>query len=345
MLNMPLARHLFHRVFLGRLDFERAAHSQWMLSPEEEARSPSAVYMDGQLDRVVGVTSETTREQEWRRILGGVVTHAASMAYLFRRVDLRDGHIYARRWKHSLAQRRASPFANGRPTHVDRAALCCSYIGNRYFGHWLTDDLPLSLAAAELACPIRNEVSLTPHQQEYSQLLRVSPAHIAAASIDELIVLIDHSQGSSKRRRYQELRRRLRGDVAKSGGEGVMILRGNSGVSRQLLNEDAIAEKLSSRGFVIVDPTKESARSMLERLLDARVVVGVEGSHLAHALYALRDGGAYLVIQPPYRFNNVFKDYADCLGMRYAFVVGKRAGDGFTASPDEVERTLDLLGC
>lgn len=61
----------------------------------------------------------------------------------------------------------------------------------------------------------------------------------------------------------------------------------------------------------------------------ARIAIAVEGSSLMHALLMMPERAALLTIQPPQRFNNVLKGYADALGLRYAFTVADVARDGF----------------
>jgi hypothetical protein len=75
----------------------------------------------------------------------------------------------------------------------------------------------------------------------------------------------------------------------------------------------------------------------------ARLVVGVEGSHMLHALYAICDGGSVCLMQPPNRFNNVMKDYADCLNLQYGFTIGLQEADGFTIEVEKLKRVLDKL--
>jgi capsular polysaccharide biosynthesis protein len=124
----------------------------------------------------------------------------------------------------------------------------------------------------------------------------------------------------------------------------VFLCRGSDGELRQLANQTALAEMLAGMGFDIIDLATTDALSIARRSLGARIVVGVEGSHLSHALYSMADGGAFLVIQPPDRFALPYKEYADRLGLRFGFVVGSAAETGFTVDLDEMARMLDRLG-
>jgi hypothetical protein len=84
-------------------------------------------------------------------------------------------------------------------------------------------------------------------------------------------------------------------------------------------------------------------QEIVDHLAGARVVMGVEGSHLCHALYAMAEGGGLCVLQPPNRFTCINKDFADCLGLRYAFLTGTEAAAGFRVEVKDLNRLLDKL--
>jgi capsular polysaccharide biosynthesis protein len=92
-----------------------------------------------------------------------------------------------------------------------------------------------------------------------------------------------------------------------------------------------------------VDPDLTSAGQIAAAIHNARLVVGIEGSHLAHAIYAIADGGTLLAIQPPNRFNNVFKDIADAMALRYAFIVGAPVPGGFEVEVDRLDRLIATI--
>ena len=122
----------------------------------------------------------------------------------------------------------------------------------------------------------------------------------------------------------------------------VYLRRGKSAERRELVNEDEIAERLLQVGASVLQMEETPTESIIEYLLGAEVVIGVEGSQLCHAVHTLREGGAIVVIQPPFRFYNAHKDWADALGMKYGFVVGDPAENGFELDPDDLLRTIDL---
>ena len=54
----------------------------------------------------------------------------------------------------------------------------------------------------------------------------------------------------------------------------------------------------------------------------------------------MADQGGILTLQPPYRFNNIYKEYADCLEMKYGFIVGEQVEDGFQINLDRLDQLL-----
>jgi capsular polysaccharide biosynthesis protein len=111
-----------------------------------------------------------------------------------------------------------------------------------------------------------------------------------------------------------------------------------------MFNEIELAEHLRERrGFRILDVTRDDVPTIVAGCAGARVVIGVEGSNLAHGLITMQTGGALVTLQPPDRFSGVLKRTTDMAGMDFAFVVGQAEPGGFRVDPVEVERTLDLL--
>ena len=128
-----------------------------------------------------------------------------------------------------------------------------------------------------------------------------------------------------------------------SGARGAYLRRRGHGATRVLENEAELEELLTAEGFLVVDPQAESLSSLWQKLAGAPIVVGVEGSHLAHGLFTMRDRGALVCIQPPRRFNNVFKDYTDCLGLTYGFVLAEESAGGFQLRGEDLMSTIELV--
>ncbi len=327
--------------------FDAVATSRRELYPASESVAAPAIYLPDTMSRVTGLWTDTQDEHMWKiereRIAGGVSHHHAVEVLEFRDVKLHEGFLYAGGAKSQLEPRRQSlkPMPKDAP-HLSQASLGCTLFGNRYFGHFLIDDIPLSMLAQRFAPPIRTGMALSAHQQSYAAKLGLQTQSYASAHIEHLQTFIDFGQGPYKRERYQALRRALLKDVAPSGYRGAMILRGTSGVLRRMADEAEFADFLAGQGFVIVDPLRMSLDEIVRTLCGVDVVVGVEGSQLLHAPWAMSDKGTLLVLQPPFRFNNVNKNYTDCLGQKYGFVIGHPKDDGFVIDQDEFKKVLDM---
>ncbi|MCC5869123.1 MAG: glycosyltransferase family 61 protein [Gammaproteobacteria bacterium] len=341
--NSPRISYLFSRLLNKRKSISALGEKIWELSPGYREATRPAIMLPGQLDLVTGLQEETNIELEHQRVLGGSVYHAPTRATRIRRVALRGAYLYHRSLKVQLGW--ASERALVRPAcRIAKGAVACTVSGSRYFGHWLTDDASLAILAAQFAPAISIERPKFYHQVGYEALFDLRVSSYESADFDSIHVFEDFSQTENKRVRYELMRSRVRQELQHPvGAEGVMLLRGRTGISRVLQNEAEIAELCSCFGWRVLDPAAMSIPELLEQMLDARIVIGVEGSHLAHAVYALRGGGVIFALQPPYRFNNVLKNYADCLGFHYALVVGESVPGGFRICPDSFERTLDLI--
>lgn len=349
MLPIPLQWRVL-RLLKGRRTYQETADQQWVLHPRETSLTRRAIYRSEDLDRVTAVHPETTYQHELGRIRGGRVEHMATTVYRLRQAHFLHGYIYHGAMRHCLVTTKEHLFPSLTTEQIERAALACTFVGLRYFGHFMTDDLTLALAAESLAQPITVPQPLTAHQIEYRNLFGIHPLPVAQAQCQELLLIEDVGQNRFKRKRYEVMRSRLQqfSSATSSGSSsatsrGVMFLRGASGVRRLLVNESEVAAFLKQQGFAVLDAETLSVAEIVRQTLGAKIVVGVEGSQLVHGLFAMAEGGTMLTLQPPDRFNNVHKDYTDCLDMNYAFVVGNPEPNGFSINIEDLAKTLDHL--
>uniref|UniRef100_A0A832H426 Glycosyltransferase family 61 protein n=1 Tax=Oscillatoriales cyanobacterium SpSt-402 TaxID=2282168 RepID=A0A832H426_9CYAN len=338
----PLKQRVL-RLIQGRKTYQAVCDRQWTLAPGVRSTHPPAIYLNRELDKVTAVPSTTTYAAELKRIQGGTVEHDATTAYQLHNVHFLNGYVYQGAMKHVLVTSKESFLSQGLTKTISDAALACTWVGNQFFGHWLVDDLTLTLAAQQLATAITVEKPFTHHQTQYSTLFNIQSLPVRQAFCKNFIIVDDTGQNQFKQERYQTLRTKLKQHVLAPPHPGVMFLRKTTGVSRSLVNETAIADFLQAQGFTILEAETLSAEEIVRATVGAKIVVGVEGSQLAHGLLAMADDGIILTLQPPFRFNNVYKDYTDCLGANYAFVVGQSVGDGFEIAIDDLARTLDEI--
>ncbi|PPE65562.1 glycosyltransferase family 61 protein [Caldimonas caldifontis] len=325
---------------------EHAATRTWVLQPAETRVERPALYDTRELDRVTACQDDTSMSAELERLRGGPRHHGATVAHLIPDVYLLEGHLFRRDALRELS-RTPLPWISG-PIREERgeASLAASRYGVRYFGHWMTDDLPTLKLATDHAPPISPRVALTRHQTEYLTLTGLEYEMLPNAYLKQLIVFDDIAQNRLKALRYAALRERFQAITSTLTEEptpGVVLLRRNTGHQRVLTNEDQVAAALRARGFRSLCPEEHSVSEILAACRGARVAVGVEGSHLAHAIYTLAPGGSLVVLQPPQRFNNVFKDICDAAELSYAMTVGHPDGDGFRVNIDALLRLVDRM--
>jgi len=327
------------------------SYQQDLLYPEEKTTLRPAVFLPEQIDRVKDYRATDswatpTKESEIAAATSTTVTHAPTIAYHIKDAVLFDGAIYVGRFKHPIADKSLFNLPAQETRHIEVGALASSFLGTKYFGHWLADDCTKYMLAEEVGTPLclQMPTSAFGHRQKYQTYFEQDWTATDRAYIDHLVVFQDFAQNNLKRRRYQRLKDQIKMHFPQRGHDTFVYLRrGNTGVARNIKNEAEIVDVLVKRGFQAVDITSDSLDFIIETLRNAKIVVSLEGSHLAHWIYAAPENGGLLVLQPPDRFIALQRAYAECLGIRYAFVVGDTAGGGYHFPSSDILRTVDLL--
>ncbi len=349
-LNTALLRWGFRRLWARRSDLlETMASRNWEICPPETATIPPAICLDGAMDRVTDVSPWCDWETQTVLVKGGQVDHAASQAFLIENVDLSGAFLYCghARAQPGLGEHQLFVQDPAPPERIDAAHMMSQWAGSHYFGSYMRDELPLGLLPPEGETCITVAMKDYEHEAGYRQMLSLPrPPRFMSARIGKLTFYSDFAQNSSKAARYRDLRNRLRThfqETTQPPAPGVYLKRGTTGERRVIVNEAEVEQVLVRMGFDIVEPAALEAEEIARRLLDAPIIVSVEGSHLAHIMYTLADKGSLLVIQPPDRFALPYKEFTDRLSMQFAFIVGHPAKDGFRVDTDELKRVLDML--
>ncbi len=298
-----------------------------------------------------------------RSVAGGVMRHAATIAYTLKSARLAAGSVYASGARYPIRRLRTG-YPGVAPVDIPQATLCTSPAGDRYFGHFLTEDLLHVMIAADFGEPIRLEpVRDWPHAPVYREAFELAWRDLAAGAFETLTFFSDYAQNGLRRRRYRDLRARLRRTMsARPPGRRVYLRRpaamsppfrvdvdeaGDAPlpalIERTPLNEAEVAAALERRGYQILDTASSSPRALVEGLIDAEIIVGVEGSHLMHGVYTIADDGGVLIMMPPMRPTIQAKDRYDALGIPCAIVVGEDLGSRYRIAVDDLNRALDLL--
>ena len=149
------------------------------------------------------------------------------MVHTVAKARLYNGSLYAGAWRKPLLDRGAgSPPLRAEPWAGKTGALACTLYGNRYFGHWVYDDLTLSIAAEALDHPVIAARRPYHHEPGYRRMLDLERRTCTGGVFERILVLEDIGQNSFKKRRYQELRARLRSRCRPNEGSLIYIRRG-----------------------------------------------------------------------------------------------------------------------
>ncbi len=337
---------LLKRLVAGPGSLEAISYQRDILCPEEQVAIRPAIYLPGQIERVTEFIAvvPTTKAAEVAAATSTTFTHAPTIAYHIKNAVLFDGTIFAGHFKHPIADNSLYKSSTSSPRHINTSALASSYLGTRYFGHWLADDCTRYLLADQAGTPLCVRTPPYIHQRQYQNYFDQSCAPTDRAYIDHLIVFQDFSQNSLKRNRYQALRNKIKARFPEKRSSAFIYLRrGQTGLTRTIQNEDEIIDALLKRGFSVVDVASINLDDILEPLLNAKLVVSLEGSHVTHCTVTSSGNSGLLVLQPPNRFSAVHRDWAECLGVRFGFVVGNFGDAGYLFSVPEILTTVDLL--
>jgi hypothetical protein len=322
----------------------QAARRSWTIAPAHRLTTQASLFLPAQVETIRRLDPCTAWEIERRRIFGGAFEMPAVQAFEYADAALYRGAIVCRGRQERIRPHGAPDPRGDGPLDVPQGALAGTYLGLQYFGHWLRDDAALSELARECGEPISPTPPDWPHIAGYVDLLGLSWRTAETVRFQTLVMFDDEEYTRSKGERLSSLRARLRGRTPQSSGRRVFLRRGAEDQGpRRFGNENEIAGSLASLGFLVLDLISSSVEEIARALAGAELVVGVEGSHLAHATYFLKEGGGLLAITSPDRFATGNKRWTDLLGMRYGFLVGDPSRDGFTADFDDLRRAVDLF--
>lgn len=320
------------------------ASSHEVLHPPEQTYSPAAINLDDEdLKRIASAAEFFPLELEWQRMRGGQGTSGEIRLHRFKNALLLGGDLFLHGSRMRLRGGRSHALHLGSVPEVSAASLSSTQLGSQFFGHWLLDDVPRFAQLSALgADPFLVGEPPSQHQQEYMATLGVTGPIRSDAFFSSLGIVQDGSMQSYKSRQLAEMRDRIRGaGTVPLRSAGVMLLRGGSGRRRILVNETELAAALSARGFKVIDPMTTTVSDIASACAAAEVVVGVEGSHMAHAVLTLSPDASFITIQPPFKFDNTCKPYCDALGIKYAFTVGHPSEGGFSVEFDRVLKIID----
>ncbi len=345
MINLALLEQKALRLIKGRRTYRDACDSQWVVCDPGEYQSLPAIFLEEDLAKIQSAPPDSTYAGEASRLEVGTKTCGATIAYQFSNAYIFHGYVYKGAMKYPFVDVKETWVSHEKNIHIPNALIASNIYTCRYFGHWITESLTLELAAQHLKSPaVIPAQTFYKHQSEYRDLVGLNPLPINKAKCDELLILDDIAANKFKYERFVQIRQRISSKLKPlHSNHGVMFLRKASGIKRILVNEMEVANFLESQGFIIVDAEAVTATEVMRQVLGAKVVIGVEGSQLTPAIYAISATGAILTLQPPNRFSTCHKEYTDLLGMRYGFLVGDPVSNGFKVDINTLAKLLEKV--
>jgi Glycosyltransferase 61 len=341
--SLPLANLVRYKLhLLGEMS--AAAVDQVVVQAAETQDCDPPVFLAGQLEKITAATPFTPLEAEIAVARSRTFHHAAVVKYSFSNCLVHDagfdtaGFRFKKKhheWRHAFQKIKDVP----------RALYCASAVSHTFFGHWLQDQCTSALFQETHQALLLDVRADWPHAGDYVERLALRPKPPGAYYVAELSYYSDHGQGSDKRRRYAEVRRRLAASIpdAGAGHEKVYFRRGDMGADRQLSNDEAIAKTLVKCGFHVFELKGATVASILATFSNAKLVVSVDGSHLNHLYFAMPPGSALISLIPADRFTMTQAGYAAAVGLKYGFVVIDPGSTGYQVNLADLQATMDLI--
>jgi hypothetical protein len=288
----------------------------------------------------------TTKEMELAGAIATTVINAPTIAYHIKNAILFNGSFYVGPLKHPIADKSLFDSDRQELCYLKTGALASTFLGTKYFGHWLADDCTKYLLAEEIGPPLCLRGPAFGHREKYQAYFGQDWTPTDRARIDHLVIFQDFSQNSSKRKRYTALRNQIKKRFPSNAASRtcVYLKRGHQlGVRRVIQNEDEIINALAKRNFLVVDVETDSLECIVGALVNAKIVVSMEGSHITHCTFTSPENSGLIVLQPADRFSAVHRGWCECLGVTFGFVVGVRCEGKYHFSPREILLTFDMM--
>lgn len=341
----PTLQFVMRHLGLAR-SCEEVASEKVVICPEERNPVAAAIHLNGQLDRVTGVDSYSSFELENLRLAGRDRLDVATVAYRIDGAVFSSGRLLTGRMRHDQGgAQRTRPFAKV-TGELDTAVLPLSSFATMYFGHMIFDGGATALMAPDFGqsyVDAKVAADMAGHVSRYWDLFGLSYEAVGDVRIRHAWIFEDRGMNSHKIARLENLSARVRALPGTRDGHGIFIRRRGWGAHRAPANEAALEDFFAAQGYEIIDPRHLTVDQIVARARGAQVLVGVEGSGMTHGMLAMAPGTSLIMLFPPWRLNNMMKDYADGLGMKYGFVVGEGRGEDYYINPDEILRTIDLV--
>lgn len=315
-----------------------------VVRPRELVACQPALFETEQLNRVRSSAFTSTLYDEVAKLTTTQFIEAPLERYDLGPAVIAGGRIYREDATHFFSAHSPHKAIQGELTELGDVHLVTSEQGINYFGHWLRDDCTLyELLREDGIEPWALRRPDWPDARLYEQAFGQDWPTLDFARIANLTAYREQRFNRDKARRILALRARLRAaHPGRKGGQIVYLSRGSMGSPRNMSNAAEFEAAMEAAGIQVVAPGSDP-ETLLAALLDARMIITIEGSQAAHGVYMLGDGGAMLILQSPDRFYNPHHEWARLIGMGYGTIIGTPDEVSFHMNPSEVLAMADRL--
>ena len=300
------------------------------------------LYPAGETERITGHHQDADPQANLALIQCQDAWQGPTRAYLLENVLIADGTLMGASWTFSLKKQKRRLIISGSIDVFDEAAVSSTSATEKYFGHWLRDQLTTELLISDWGLPaIALPGTVRASEAGYRNAADLIAHQPAAAMVERLWVFDDFEITDHRVSRLERLRSRIRGSAHQSSPELIFLSRGEAAKGRLLVNEREIALRLKRLGFKTIYPDRMPVPDLIDALSGARVVVGPEGSAFANALMCAPEGVILIQIQSPKNFNLHYRLYCEALNMTLGFIVGEEvSSEGYRLDPIRLESFL-----
>lgn len=323
-----------------------------IIEKEKIFDSKPAIYLKEDLKKVKGVAFGIPIEDEINALNSSTYSSGPFIQYKLQNMLILKNRLYFENYKYALNPlEKAIRFYNTKSIkEFEFAAFSSMRISTCFFGHWLHEELQL-IDHLQGKAKIVSSSDLIGQKSEIKKLFELDFEHVAFAKIKTVEMFHGWQHTQIQKDIFQKYKHKisLLSQVTHNKKIKVVYLaRGESGskTNRMLVNEKQLMEQLhQDYAFQYFVAESTPIKELYSALYNADIVLGIEGSQMAHAIIAGRPGATLLCIQPPCRFYNPFKNYCEDAKLHYAFIVADQVHNDnmFTVNIDKLKQLFDKI--
>lgn len=308
------------------------------------------IFLAGELDRVISAPFGIRLEDEFKRFFDETYSSGPFYQYQLENVTILKNRVFFSNYEYLLnpLEKKIRVYNSSDLVEYEHASFSSMRISTVFFGHWLHEELLL----IDYLQSKENIVSSSPDMPQKRDIAEFFNLKYSVNPLAK-IKLVDMYHGWQHTRIYNNILADYKRKIAILAAAErsstklkiVYLKRGLSSVKRDLINEEEVLNTLS-KDFDVSSYIAETTpiQELYTAIYSADIILGIEGSQLAHGIVAGRAGAILACIQPPRRFYNPFKTYCADARMKYAIFVAECTvnDDSFYVEIERLRKFIDI---